>query len=78
MSENLLDNETPGELVLALDDGGQVELRRIRGAGRWPGAGRFTMTVTGSEVVKVKLARTDLLTIVAHVAKLLAEDEVRG
>jgi DNA-binding GntR family transcriptional regulator len=68
---NLLDNGTPGDLDLRVETGGVTLKRRVgeRGA--------FYLGVDGDAGFSLaRLDRADLLVIIAHAAKLLAEDEV--
>ncbi|MEV1109966.1 hypothetical protein AB0I95_15120 [Micromonospora sp. NPDC049751] len=68
---NLLDVDTPGDLDLSVEYGG-VSLKRKPGE-----PGKFYLGIDGdSGFTLARLDRTDLLVIIAHAAKLLAEDEV--
>ncbi|MDG4783279.1 hypothetical protein O7614_26830 [Micromonospora sp. WMMD961] len=70
---NLLDNDTPRALTLATGEGAvflaRSEIER----------GVFLLAMDGHERrAEMALTRADLLVIIAHAAKLLAEDEVRS
>lgn len=79
MTVNLLDTDVPGALDLATQDDGGVYLARSKYA-----KGNFFLGVKdryrqekeGQDEAEVLLDRTDLLALIAHAAKLLAEDEV--